>query len=193
MVWKSTYDDDQFTTSEIFVEMMKSSMQINTSLSLAMTGDVFEFLLAKKPDQFEKILRSTKVYARMSPEQKAMLVEQLQEIGYCVAMVGDGNNDVAALAASDVGISLSDEDASVAASFTANKSVDIESILHVIREGRTALVTSYSCFKYMAIYSLTQFTTISLLYFFGSSLADLQFLFVDLIIVLPLALTSMFS
>ncbi|OBZ67113.1 hypothetical protein A0H81_12900 [Grifola frondosa] len=55
----------------------------------------------------------------------------------------------------------------------------------VIKEGRAALVTSFSCFKYMALYSLIQFTTITLLYSFASSLGDFQFLYIDLFIIIP--------
>jgi hypothetical protein len=68
-------------------------------------------------------------------------------------------------------------------------------VLEVIREGRAALVTSFSCFKYMwvildlggpshkvlmksvsfrALYSMIQFTTITLLYSFASSLGDFE-------------------
>lgn len=37
------------------------------------------------------------VFARMAPEQKAQLVNSLQELGYVVAMCGDGANDCGAL------------------------------------------------------------------------------------------------
>ena len=56
--------------------------------------------------------------ARMSPDQKAQLIEQFIAIDYCVAMCGDGANDCGALKAADVGISLSEAEASIAAPFT---------------------------------------------------------------------------
>ena len=43
-----------------------------------------------------------------------------------------------------------------------------------IREGRAALVTSFCCFKYMSLYSGIQFTSVSLLYTYGSNLGDFQ-------------------
>lgn len=65
---------------------------------------------------------------------------------------------------------------------------DINPILY--REGRAALVTSFSCFKYMALYSLIQFTSVTLLYAFGSNLGDFQFLYIDLFLILPIAVYS---
>jgi cation-transporting ATPase 13A3/4/5 len=41
-------------------------------------------------------------------------------------------------------------------------------------EGRAALVTSFSCFKYMALYSAIQFTSVSILYRWGCNLGDFQ-------------------
>ena len=43
----------------------------------------------------------------------------------------------------------------------------------------------------MALYSMIQFTTISLLYGFDASLGDWQFLWIDLFIILPVAIFSM--
>lgn len=54
----------------------------------------------------------------MSPDEKHELVEKLQSLDYCCGFCGDGANDCGALKAADVGISLSDAEASVAAPFT---------------------------------------------------------------------------
>lgn len=101
------------------------------------------------PDEiFERMLYNCQIYSRMSPEQKHFLVENLQLIGYCVGFCGDGTNDCGALKSADAGLSLSDAEASAAAPFTSKKT-DIRCVIHVIREGRAALVTSFCCFKYM--------------------------------------------
>lgn len=50
----------------------------------------------------------TTVYARMSPEDKAQLIESLEDLGYVVGFCGDGANDCGALKSADVGLSLSE-------------------------------------------------------------------------------------
>lgn len=101
-------------------------------------------------DLLEQMLVKTQIFARMSPDEKNEVVERLQTLGYTVLMCGDGANDCAALKAADVGISLSEAEASVAAPFTTS-TPDIGCVLEVIKEGRSALVTSFSCFKYMCV------------------------------------------
>jgi cation-transporting ATPase 13A3/4/5 len=57
-------------------------------------------------------------------------------------MCGDGANDCNALKSADVGLSLSDAEASIAAPFT-SQIQDISSVLLLLREGRCALTTSF--------------------------------------------------
>ncbi|XWW96637.1 hypothetical protein V2A60_004614 [Cordyceps javanica] len=135
----------------------------------------------------EEMLVLGGVFARMSPDEKHELVEKLQSIDYSCGFCGDGANDCGALKAADVGISLSEAEASVAAPFT-SRVFDIRCVLEVIKEGRAALVTSFSCFKYMSLYSAIQFTSVSFLYAKASNLGDFQFLFIDLLLILPIAI-----
>lgn len=128
-----------------------------------------------------------KVFARMSPDEKHELVEKLQSINYSCGFCGDGANDCGALKAADVGISLSEAEASVAAPFT-SRVFDIRCVPEIIREGRASLVTSFSCFKYMSLYSAIQFTSVTFLYATASNLGDFQFLFIDLFLILPIAI-----
>ncbi|KAI8804374.1 hypothetical protein BJ742DRAFT_825014 [Cladochytrium replicatum] len=156
--------------------------------SLAVTGDVFHWMMEYMPVEcFRRMLVKGQIYARMSPEQKQQLMERLQELGYTVGFCGDGANDCGALKAADIGLSLSEAEASVAAPFT-SRSTELDCVLEVIREGRAALVTSFSCFQYMALYSLIQFTSVSLLYALASNLGDFQFLYIDLALIIPVAI-----
>ncbi|KAI6073846.1 putative cation-transporting ATPase 13A2 [Aix galericulata] len=153
---------------------------------LALNGKSFAVVREHFPELLPKILIRATVFARMSPDQKTQLVCSLQELNYCVGMCGDGANDCGALKAADVGISLSEAEASVASPFT-SRLANIECVPTVIREGRCSLVTSFGVFKYMALYSLVQFVSVLLLYTINTNLSDFQFLFFDLIITTTVA------
>ena len=137
-------------------------------------------------DIFKNILRYGYIYSRMTPENKAMLVEALKEEKLTVCMCGDGANDCAALRTAHVGVSLSSEEASIAAPFTSNIP-DISCLITILKEGKAALVTSIQTFKYMMVYSLIQFICVIILNVNESYLSDWQFLAVDLFIIIPLA------
>ncbi|XP_058408988.1 polyamine-transporting ATPase 13A2 isoform X3 [Diceros bicornis minor] len=153
---------------------------------LALSGSTFGVLMKHFPNLLPKVLVQGTVFARMAPEQKTELVCELQKLQYCVGMCGDGANDCGALKAADVGISLSQAEASVVSSFTSSVA-SIECVPMVIREGRCSLDTSFSVFKYMALYSLTQFISVLILYTINTNLGDLQFLAIDLVITTTVA------
>ncbi|XP_012139702.1 polyamine-transporting ATPase anne boleyn isoform X2 [Megachile rotundata] len=148
----------------------------------ALTGKTWALVKQYYPELIPKLVTRGAIFARMSPDQKQQLVQELQCLGYYVAMVGDGANDCGALKAAHTGISLSDTESSVASPFT-SRETNISCVLTVIREGRSALVTSFGIFKYMASYSLTQFISVMLLYGIESNLTDIEFLYIDLFII----------
>ncbi|XP_014236851.1 cation-transporting ATPase 13A2 isoform X1 [Trichogramma pretiosum] len=148
----------------------------------SLTGKTWATIKQYYPELIPKISTRGTIFARMSPDQKQQLVQELQALGYYVAMVGDGANDCGALKAAHTGISLSDTESSVASPFT-SRDTNISCVLSVIREGRAALVTSFGIFKYMAGYSLIQFVSVLLLYSIGSNLTDIEFLYIDLFII----------
>ncbi|XP_023578301.1 cation-transporting ATPase 13A2 isoform X2 [Octodon degus] len=156
------------------------------SRHLALSGSTFGILMKHFPKLLPKVLVQATVFARMAPEQKTELVCELQRLQYCVGMCGDGANDCGALKAADVGISLSQAEASVVSPFTSSMA-SIECVPMVIREGRCSLDTSFSVFKYMALYSLTQFISVLILYTINTNLGDLQFLAIDLVITTTVA------
>ncbi len=130
------------------------------------------------------------VFARMSPENKAALVEELQGAGLYVGMIGDGANDSMALRVAHVGVSLSQVEASVAAPFTyavPNPSIDV--IPALLCEGRGALATSFCLFQFMALYSTIQFANALLIVFAASFLSNNMYLFQDLYVVFLLSVT----
>uniref|UniRef100_A0A5F8GF94 Polyamine-transporting ATPase 13A2 n=1 Tax=Monodelphis domestica TaxID=13616 RepID=A0A5F8GF94_MONDO len=159
---------------------------------LALNGKAFAVILDHFPELLPKILLQGTIFARMTPEQKTQLVCGFRNLNYCVGMCGDGANDCGALKAADVGISLSEAEASVASPFT-SQVTNIECVPKVIREGRCSLVTSFCIFQYMALYSFIQFISVLLLYTINTNLGDLQFLFIDLAITTSVAVLMSFT
>eukprot|EP01017_Pseudomicrothorax_dubius_P041257 TRINITY_DN6576_c0_g1_i4.p1 TRINITY_DN6576_c0_g1~~TRINITY_DN6576_c0_g1_i4.p1 ORF type:complete len:1003 (+),score=223.32 TRINITY_DN6576_c0_g1_i4:478-3486(+) len=161
---------------------------------LCVTGRVFAALLhlkesnpnSKAAEVFDKMLEKCQIYARMHPQQKAQMIAAHQARESIVAMCGDGANDCSALRKADIGLSLSEAEASVAAAFT-SKIANISCMVQLLREGRASLVSSFQCFKYTALYSMIQFTSVILLYICASDLTDPQYIYIDLFIVFPLS------
>ncbi|XP_056009039.1 polyamine-transporting ATPase 13A3-like isoform X2 [Ostrea edulis] len=162
--------------------------ELDQVFHFAVEGRSWAVLQKHYPEILPKIAVKGTVFARMSPEQKGQLVELLQELGYYVGMCGDGANDCGALKMAHAGISLSEAEASVASPFT-SKVPNVKCVPNVIRQGRAALVTSYGIFKYMACYSLTQFVSVSILYYISASLTDPEFLYIDLFLLSTLSIT----
>jgi cation-transporting P-type ATPase I len=54
-----------------------------------------------------EVVKDNVIYARMTPEQKVQIVQQISQSGRICAMVGDGANDAAAIRAAAVGVGVS--------------------------------------------------------------------------------------
>jgi predicted P-type ATPase len=155
------------------------------------TGGGFSVLAAAAEDgdttPLHAVMQRLSVAARFQPHQKQAVVGLFMERGYYTAFVGDGANDSAALKAADVGLSLTaDAEASVAAPFT-SRGADVTSIVTLLLEGRAALATSFQLFKFMALYAIVQFSCSLQMNLVESYLAEYEFLWVDLFLVLPLS------
>uniref|UniRef100_A0A670YYS7 Cation-transporting ATPase n=1 Tax=Pseudonaja textilis TaxID=8673 RepID=A0A670YYS7_PSETE len=144
-----------------------------------LTGGSYEVLSQHFGQLLPQLLLNGTVFARMSPAQKAHLVQQFQQ----------GIGQEGALKEAHAGISLSEQDASVASPFTSTVPT-IECVPELIRHGRAALVTSFCMFKYMALFSLASYVGVLLLYWQLNSFGNYQFLFLDLAITTVIGMTT---
>jgi len=127
-----------------------ASMPI-VSESLALTGEVWQYLLSSDPNTALTLAPHTKVFGRCTPNDKVSIVTHFVEQGQTSLFCGDGGNDCGALKAAHVGIALSDAEASVVAPFTSLDKT-ITSVLDVLKEGRCALASALAAYKYMIMY-----------------------------------------
>lgn len=115
----------EFVLSELGIPVHDSEILIGHELAKLTVEE-----LAQK-------VKSIKLFARTTPDQKFMIVEALKKNGEIVAMMGDGVNDAPALHKADIGIVVAD------ASDVAKESADLvlldsnfSTIIKSVEEGR---------------------------------------------------------
>lgn len=179
------------------------------------------------PHVVNSLIRYTRVFARMKPEHKKYIVEEIMlthewdqyagvldtvpsidsiksgeepqllpsstpppadnEMGFFdVIFCGDGGNDMLALRASTVGVSLCDAETSVAAPVT-SKIPTPGSVIDLVLEGRGALITTYSLVHFNIFYAVIQIFFMSFLYGYGLMATDSMYWIQDLLYTLAIS------
>ncbi|GAB3323463.1 cation-transporting P-type ATPase [Hymenobacter humi] len=133
---------------------------------------------------------ATRVFARVSPQQKLDLIRVLQDAGEVVGMTGDGVNDAPALKQADIGIAMGLRGTQVAQEVADMVLQDdaFPSIVLAIRQGRTIFENIRKFVMYLLSCNLSELLVIGAasvmnLHF---QLVPLQILFINLVTdVLP--------
>ncbi len=132
----------------------------------------------------EKVL-ATKVFSRVTPEQKLKLIEFYQEQGEIVGMTGDGVNDAPALKKADIGIAMGKRGTQVAQEVAdvVLKDDAFQSIELAIEQGRIIFGNIRKFVVYQLSYHLSEIIIIALMSFtlFVLPILPLQLLFLNLL------------
>ncbi len=109
-------------------------------------------------EQIPDLIKTTKVFGRVMPEQKEWIVEALQAEGHKVAMTGDGVNDVLALKQADCSIAMASGAAAAKnVSYLICTNSDFDALPEVVAQGRRVinnLQRSCSLFLSKTIFAL---------------------------------------
>ncbi|CXH89432.1 cation transporting ATPase, putative [Plasmodium berghei] len=77
--------------------------------TLCITGNIIEYFLRKYKNNInliDMLINKVHIFCRVSPKNKEIIIKTLNKLGNITIMCGDGTNDMAALKAAHVGISL---------------------------------------------------------------------------------------
>ena len=79
---------------------------LSKDFTLCVEGPELSRLFDQDRPLMQEVIQQTTIFARVSPDQKELIVKELKEKNLKVLMCGDGTNDVGALKKADVGIAL---------------------------------------------------------------------------------------
>ena len=155
---------------------------IATSRDQAMQGSD---LNDKTEAEIREIVKTKRIFARVSPENKVQLVKALQQNGEIVAMTGDGVNDAPAIKNADIGISMGITGTDVAKDTADMILVDdnFATIVNAVEEGRVIFSNIKKFVSFLLSCNIAEVLIVFLSILFGlpSPLTPIQLLWLNLV------------
>ena len=177
-------EDENISTEQVKAECAKGGVE------LAITGAAMKLF---GPVIIDELLLDTRIFARVKPDQKVQVIDQYIDRGFITGMCGDGGNDCGALRKAHAGIALSEAEASVVSPFTSapvtvyddagvaqeEKAMSVMSCVYVLCEGRCALVTSFSAYRFYITYGLNWSIVKTINFVYGVRMPIIAYLTID--------------
>ncbi len=135
--------------------------------------------------EFLDLVRTTNVFARVSPNHKVMIVKALQEIGEISSMTGDGVNDAPALKQANIGVAMgiTGTDVSKEAADMVLMDDNFTTIVDAVEEGRVIYsnIRKFVGFLVSCNVGEVLLIFIAMLLGWGSPLLPIQILWINLV------------
>lgn len=129
------------TTIMITGDYLETAYAIGSDLGIADSKDQAmegKELNGLSQEEVQEIVKDTRIFARVSPENKVQIVDALKANGEITAMTGDGVNDAPAIKKADIGIAMGITGTDVAKNTAEVILTDdnFATIVHSVEEGR---------------------------------------------------------
>lgn len=156
---------------------------IASDMSEVISGEELDNMPARERD---KAIARCKVFARVSPKHKNMIVKALKKRGEVVAMTGDGINDAPSIKSADIGISMGIQgtDVTKSASDMVIADDNFTTIVSAVREGRRISANIRKTIQFFISTNLAEVLAIliaTLVFFKNNFLLSTQLLWLNLI------------
>lgn len=135
--------------------------------------------------EFDEVVNTISVYARVSPENKIRIVKAWQRRGQVVSMTGDGVNDAPALKAADIGcaMGITGTDVAKGAADMTLTDDNFATIVEAVREGRGIYANIKKVVAFLLGTNIGEVITVfvSMLLWHKTPLLSMQLLWINLV------------